>query len=79
MLTDGATAPVSDLEICEAMIAAGGSFARALGMLYTVADPINQGRIRVAFADEWRNYEAFVRQRRKILRRREIRRNVGRS
>jgi hypothetical protein len=50
----------TDLEVVTAMLRYGGSFAQALARCWQAADPINQQRIRVAFADIWLQYGELV-------------------
>mgnify|MGYP001558846605 CR=1 FL=1 len=47
---------MTDDQITEAMIDVGGSFVRALGTLWRVADPENQRRLKAAFPEYWAKY-----------------------
>lgn len=53
--------PTQD-QILMAMQRYGGRFIKTLAELYYRADPVNQARIRAAFADEWTEYANYARQ-----------------
>jgi hypothetical protein len=50
---------VVDDATLDAMDRFGGSFVKQLAKLYRVADPDNQGRLRLAFADVFAEYAAI--------------------
>lgn len=47
---------VTDHEVIDAMLALGGNFIQHLARAFMAADPVNQQRLKDAFADEWRRY-----------------------
>jgi len=53
-----------DEVVIEAMETYGGSFVRALALLYRTADPLNRARVRHSFSDYFEEYRALVARRR---------------
>ena len=53
-----------DEVVIEAMETYGGSFVRALALLYRTADPLNRARVRHSFGDYFEEYRALAARRR---------------
>lgn len=51
-----------DLKVVEAMEKYGGSFVKALATACYHADPNNLARIKIHFADYWKEYEGIANQ-----------------
>jgi hypothetical protein len=47
---------MTDDDVVTAMSMYGGSFVRGLATLWRFADPVNQARLKLAFADYWTEY-----------------------
>ena len=56
---------VTEDEIVDVMVFYGGSFVRALGRLYLVADAVNRRRVVDAFPDYFDEYREIVKARAK--------------
>ena len=52
--------PISEMDVIAAMDTRGGSFIRALAVAYRHADPVNRGKIKMVWADDWQRYEAMA-------------------
>lgn len=53
---------ITDRDVVQAMIHRGGSFVRALGYAFTVADTSNFARLKAAFPEYWENYTRHAEQ-----------------
>ena len=51
---------MTDDDVVIAMSVYGGSFVRGLAMLFRLADPVNQARLKLAFPDYWAEYTALA-------------------
>ena len=51
---------VTDVEITDAMVRYGGSFAVKVGEAYDRADPVNRAKLKAAFPEEWERYRQLA-------------------
>lgn len=49
-----------EFKVVEQMEKKGGGFVQALAVCFHMADYINFNKLRLAFNDYWKEYEAFV-------------------
>ena len=47
---------MTDQDVIDTMLAIGGNFIRHIARAYLAADPVNQARLRAAYAAEWQEY-----------------------